>query len=173
MQRTNRILNRRGGFVLIAAVFMILAISFLLMRMMATTAESSQRTINNYLHEQAILLTYAATEQAILAISGRNRAQNGCITTISGQFPNQNPILTYTTNIRYIWSNTQTTALQAGGPSNGANCLGYIDGTQVAGNQLTTDETGGSVLIDVYVSGHGTLGLSEPVRYHRRTLQKL
>ena len=59
MQRTNRLLKKRKGFVLIVAVFMMLAISFLLLRMIGETAEGTQRTINNYIHQQAILLTYA------------------------------------------------------------------------------------------------------------------
>ena len=164
MQRTHRILGKRNGFVLIAAVFMMLAISFLLLRMMSATAESSQRTINDYIHEQAILITYAATEEAVLAVSGRDRVANGCIQTISGSFPANNPILTYTTRIRYIWTAAQAATLTAAGQA--ATCTGYID-------NLSTPETGGSMLVDVYVQDDSSLGLNEPVRYHRRTLQKL
>jgi len=166
MQRTHRILKKRGGFILIAAVFMMLAISFLLLRMLASTAEGSQRTINDYIHEQAILLTYAATEEAVLAVSGRDRSVNGCIATITGRFPNQNPILTYTTNIRYIWETNQAAANPASCTALPAAGAGYI-------NTLTTPETGGSIMVDVYVSDHAGLGLSEPIRYHRRTIQKL
>ena len=75
MQRTHRILKKRGGFILIAAVFMMLAISFLLLRMLASTAEGSQRTINDYIHEQAILLTYAATEEVIDKIIREEKRQ--------------------------------------------------------------------------------------------------
>lgn len=172
MQRTNRLLKKRKGFVLIVAVFMMLAISFLLLRMIGETAEGTQRTINNYIHQQAILLTYAATEEAVLAVSGRNREANGCIRTITGQFPANNPTLAYTTQISYIWSNDQTAALNVSA-SGGANCFGYIDGNQATANQLNTNETGGSMLVDVYVSDHVGIGLDEPIQYHRRTLQKL
>jgi len=55
----------------------------------------------------------------------------------------------------------------------GANCLNYIDNTQAVSAQLQSDISNGAALIDVYVKNDANLQLDEPIRFHRKTLQKL
>lgn len=118
---------------------------------MSTT--TAQRTTNEYLHEQAILLTSSATEYAVLAISGHTiNATNGCINSISALYPNTTtPMFDINVTIQYV---------------NGiAGCNQYI------ATALSTPETMSTVLMDVVVTDHNIS--NEPIRYHRRTLQKL
>ena len=141
-----------------------LLISILLLKMLAFTADTNKRTIDEYLNEQAILLTYSATEYAMLAISGKDRTA-GCITTINSTYPSSSsPIFQITTNIKYIWSNNAALPDRSGAID--SSCTGYID-------SLLTPESHGAALIDVIVTTDSSLGLDEPIRFHRRTLQKL
>jgi len=163
MQRTDRILKgHRSGFALIMAIFVVLIIGMIMVLMVNITATSTQRTTNNYLHEQARFLAKSATEYAMLAISGHNRAaNNNCITTINAQYPDNTPIFNITINMQYIgFANI--------GPG---GCNDYVNnGINASG--IFTNESIGSVLMDVTVSSTGNI-LGEPIRYHRRTLQKL
>ncbi len=155
---------KRKGFALITAVFLLIIISAMLVTMLSLSTETTKRTANDYLNEQAILLAYGATEQAVLSISGSNLTA-ACPTAIGPtNYPAVNPILTVTTTMRYIWANGQSPG--------GANCNNYIDQSQSAGNQLTTIESNGAVVIDVTVQTVAGL-MDEPVTFHRRTLQKL
>jgi type II secretory pathway pseudopilin PulG len=157
MQRKNHLLKRRG-FAMIMAIFFMIIISSLLLYMLASTSESVQRTTNDYLDEQAVLMAKSATEYAILAVSGYDRAaNNGCINTINARYPNVNPIFNITTTIQYVGF---------GNTGFGANCNAYIP-------NITTEESNGTMLIDVFVQSTAALNLDEPIRYHRRTLQKL
>ncbi|OQX59841.1 MAG: hypothetical protein B5M52_02210 [Helicobacteraceae bacterium 4484_230] len=165
MQTQSHILKRKG-FALISAVFLLILISSMLLTMLSLSTETAKRTVNDYLNEQAVLLAYGATEQAVLAITGTDPT-SGCIQSIpSVNYPDTgSPILTVSTTMRYIWSNSQTAGLDS-------TCLGYIDSSQAAENQLTTDESSGAVVIDVVVSTPSGF-VDEPIRFHRRTLQKL
>jgi type II secretory pathway pseudopilin PulG len=169
MQTQSHIL-KRGGFALIAAVFLLILISSMLLTMLSLSTETSKRTVNDYLNEQAVLLAYGATEQAVLAITGTDPA-SGCLQSIGPvNYPDTgSPIFTVTTTMRYMWSNGLTAASCLALDS---SCRNYIDDTQAVSNQLTTDESGGAVIIDVVVQTPPGL-VDEPVRFHRRTLQKL
>jgi len=164
MQRKSRILKERGGFAMIMAIFFMIIIATLLLYMLGSTAETSQRTTNTYVNEQAQLLAKSATEYAILRVSGVDRdgaddlvgtADDGCVNTFTAQYPDAvNPIFDILVTINYI------------GFGNYNNCNNYI-------NNITTPESNGTMLIDVYVQDNPSLMLTEPIRYHRRTLQKL
>ncbi len=174
MQKQSYILKRRG-FALITAIFLLVIISAMLTTMLSISSTTGQRTVNDYLNEQAVLLAYGATEQAILVISAVDPSV-GCITTTGpDNYPTINPILTVETTIQYIWADGQTAP--SGVDLNATSCKNYIhDGVGTANvpvGQLSTAESGGAVLIDVYVQSAATLGLNERIKYHRRTLQKL
>lgn len=141
---------------MIMAIFFMIIISTLLLYMLSSTTESVQRTTNDYLDEQAVLMAKSATEYAILAVSGYDRTAAGgsCLNSINAQYPAVNPIFDINTTIQYIGFGTI------------AGCNNLI-GT------ITTEESNGTMLIDVYVTSHSSLNLDEPIRYHRRTLQKL
>jgi len=172
MQRKSRILNR-GGFAMVAAVFLLILIASLLLQMLSSTAKSSQQNINTYLSEQAVLLAYGATEHAILAISGSN-LNAGCPQVIDSFYPSRaNPIFNITTTIRYIWANN--TALANNTPA-GAGCGNYIRDTAGAQpeNELVSAISSGAAIIDVrVVSNNANLQLTENIVFFKRTLQKL
>ncbi|MEJ2468469.1 MAG: hypothetical protein P8Y51_05255 [Campylobacterales bacterium] len=159
MQNKNRVL-RRGGFAVIAAVFMMLLITLMLLKMLSYSTDVASRTSNNYLNEQAQLLAFNATEDAVYRISGINPYTTACITSQDYTYAS---MLDVNITIRYIWSNGLTPAT--------ATCQNYIDATQAF--TLDSNISNGAALIDVYVSSTPSLGLDEPIRFHRRTLQKL
>jgi competence protein ComGC len=164
MQRKSRILKGRNGFAMIMAIFFMIIIATLLLYMLGSTTETAQRTTNTYVNEQAQLLAKSATEYAVLRVSGVDRdgddnvtgtADDGCLNSFNAQYPNStNPIFDINVTIAYI------------GFGDYNNCNNYI-------NTIATPESNGTMLIDVYVQDNPSLMLTEPIRYHRRTLQKL
>ncbi len=167
MQRKSRILKSRNGFAMIMAIFFMIIIATLLTYMLAATATTAERTIKGYVNEQAQLLAKSAVEHAILQVSGFDRsgvdgvtgtADDVCLQNIFTQYPEAgaNAIFDITITIDYY------------GFGVGPNCHG--NGTAA---DIATAESVGTMLIDVYVEDNPSLSLDEPVRYHRRTLQKL
>ncbi|MEN8146914.1 MAG: type II secretion system protein [Campylobacterota bacterium] len=150
--------HKRGGFAMIMAIFFMILIATLLSYMLSTTTETAERTTNIYVNEQAQLLAKSAVEYAILRVSGQDRSGGNCINSFDAEYPDStNPLFDINVNIRYI------------GFGGLAGCTDFITNIQ-------TPESNGTMLIDVYVTsttGAGGLNLSEPVSYHRRTLQKL
>jgi len=155
MQRKSNILKNRNGFAMIMAIFFMILIATLLTYMLSSTAETAKRTTNSYLNEQAQLLAKSAVEYAILEVSGVNRAA-GCLRSITSTYPNTGATAVFDINVTINYYGL------------GAACAGM--GT--AGD-IQTAESNGTMLIDVYVSDNVALDLTEPIRYHRRTLQKL
>ena len=139
---------------------MIMAIAFLLVMatiaalMISLTTQTTKRGADMYFEEQAHLLAKSATEYALLAISGHNRATDSCINEINATYDG---IYDIDTKIRYI-----------GLASLGGTC----DGDDSLIDSIETPESNGTVMIDVYVTVPETQTGSEPVRFHRRTLQK-
>ena len=163
MQNKNRVL-KRGGFAVIAAVFMMLLITLMLLKMLSYSTDVATRTSNNYLNEQAQLLAFNATEDAVYNISGDVRTGVGasCTTSIDTHYPSSGTAMfDINVTIRYIWEVNSVAALASS--CKGANLY----------TTVTTPEQNGSALIDVYVTSNSSLQLDEPIRFHRRTLQKL
>src|SRR3990167_7195480 len=98
-------LKKRSGFAMIMAVIVILVISTIMALSLALTTETSKRTTDLYLYEQAVLHAKSAAELALLDIA--------------------------------------------------------------------TPEQNGSVLMDFTITLHDQTIASEPIRYFRRTIQKL
>ena len=144
--------GQRKGIALFTAIAFLLVMASIMALMVSMTAETTKRASNVYFQEQAHLLAKSATEFALLSISAHDRSGGTCVQQITSRFPNDaSPIYTVDTTIRYI----------------GLNC-----GSDFI-NAITTPESNGTALIDVYVTTTAaTNGLSEPVRFHRRTLQK-
>ena len=167
MQRKNRILNhRRGqhrtGFAMIMAIFFMILMATLMTYMLESTADTTKRTINDYIMEQAQLVAKSSVEYAILQVSDQNRSNLGCLTDLTITYPASG--LEATVAISYF----------------GFRSIGVLDsctnllplGTDGAG-VIQSSESNGTMLIDVYVKNDGSLGLTEPISFHRRTLQKL
>lgn len=157
-----RVQQKRRGFAMIMAIFFMILIATLLSYMLAGSAETAERTTTVYVDEQAQLLAKSAVEYALLRVSGFNRDTDGdgvddaCLQNLSFTYPEAaNPILDITIEINYHGLNI-------------AGCTG--NGTV---STLATAASAGTMLIDVYVTSDASLHLNEPIRYHRRTLQKL
>lgn len=159
MQRKNRILKRRG-MAMIMAIFMILILGGIMAIVITMTTQTTRRTTDIYLHEQAIALTRSSTEYALLAVSGHNHnTLQNCINRIDAQYPSATePMFDINITLRYIGFGG------AGGLT--GDCNHYIASIQ-------TPESNGSILMDVTVTSNDFLNLDEPIRYHRRTLQKM
>ncbi len=146
---------KRRGIAMIMAIAVIVILGTIMALTLALSSDTTKRTVDNYIHEQAILLTRSATELAILEISGTSLANFCNLTTLNAVYPSDdsNKIFDINTSIHYIGFNCSTNA-------------DYIA-------SINTPESNGTILIDVIVTSSDDLGLTEPIRYHRRTLQKL
>ena len=163
MQRKSNLLklktNTRSGIAMIIAIAFLLITAVLMAIMINMTSQTTKRTGDIYFQEQAHLLAKSATEFALLAISGHNRAGGNCLTSINIEYPGAGAasIFDINTTIRYI-----------GLASLGGTCANndsLID-------NITTAESNGTMLIDTYVTTSANVQLTEPVRFHRRTMQK-
>lgn len=144
--------TQRKGMAMFAAIAFLLVMATIMGLMVSMTAKTTKRSADIYFQEQAHLLAKSATEYALLAISGHDRTTD-CINQINSTYPAVNPVYNINTTIRYI------------GDAFPAGCNMLV-------NDIVTPESNGTVLIDVYVTTNNTVGLNEPVRFHRRTMQK-
>ncbi len=160
MQRKNYILKRRG-MAMLMAIFLLVILGTIMGLTISMTSTTTARTANNYLHEQALLLTSSATEYALLALSGHNTAANGCINSINAQYPQAGAAAMFDINITMNY-------VGYGAIVGCNNYIPNINSSLVAG-----EDTNGTVMMDVVVTSNAGLGLTEPIRYHRRTLQKM
>lgn len=153
MQRKNSILKiypqtKRGAFAMIMAIFVIIIISTIMALSLSLTTQTSKRTTDIYLYEQAELVAKSATERALLEI-----ANNGCqntFTTDTGMFD-------ISVTMQYIYTGVVV------------GCTPYNPASPI---YITTPEQNGSVLMDVEVTVKNNI-TTEPIRYFRRSIQKL
>ncbi|HZF69814.1 type II secretion system protein [Sulfuricurvum sp.] len=166
MQRKNYILKKRPGFAMIMAIFMMVLIAGMMAAAISMSSTTTNRTQDDYLHEQAQLIARSATEYAVLAISGHEvNVNQGCINTINMVYPTAaNPMFNIRVDMQYILFYDN-----AAGVRTAYNC-NPITGT---GGVAQTNESNGTVLMDVTVTSNNGLNIPEPIRYERRTLQKL
>ena len=154
----------KSGIALIIAIAFLLISAVLMAIMINMTAQTTKRTGDIYFQEQAHLLAKSATEFALLAISGHNRAGGNCISSIITEYPaaGAGSIFDINTTIRYI-----------GLEDLGSTCQSQsaIDPTSVT-STISTPESVGTVIIDTYVTTSANVNLTEPIRFHRRTMQK-
>jgi len=153
MQRKNNILNsrhnKRSGFAMIMAVTVIVIVATIMALSLSLTTQTTKKTTDLYLYEQAVLLSKSATEYALLRI-----AQDGQCTHTSDlvNFTDPSGLYDIDITLQYIYT----------APS---PCLIAETYTTVV-----TEEQNGSVIMDVRVS---TAVGTEPITYFRRTIQKL
>ncbi|AFL68212.1 type II secretion system protein [Sulfurospirillum barnesii] len=150
----------RRGFSLITAIVFIVLIATLSALALSFSSLSVKQTSDTYLREQAELLVQSATEYALLAISGHEiNASNGCLNTINAQFPNANtPLFDINISIYYLGMGLPLT--------NDPNPCQRFSDTDIA-----TTDSNVTVIIDTIVSTANDIS-TEPIRLHRRTIQK-
>ena len=142
---------------MIMAIMVIIVLTTIMALTLSMTSQTTKQTTDLYLREQAILLSKSAAELALLEISGYNRGAGGnttCLNSINAAYPSNGADKIFDINIQlyYIGLNCAT----------GNNYIGAIQ----------TSDSNGSVLMDITVTSTATVS-TEPIRYFRRTLQKL
>mgnify|MGYP002640205089 CR=1 FL=1 len=169
MQRKNHILvslqhkRQRSGMAMIMALAVIVILATIMALSLSFTAETSKRTTDIYLYEQAVLVSKSAAELALLSIaqSGHCLLPDDNATDYIGTYQfdlNNNGDLTddinYTVSVipRYVYK--------------GSPCASTDDDYTT----VNTEEQNGSVLMDITVT---TTEGTEPIRYFRRSIQKL
>lgn len=158
MQRKNSLLkssSKRNGMAMIMAIAVIVVISTIMALSLSLTNTTSKKTSDLYLYEQAVILSHSAAEYAVLRMS-----QVAPCSLPNIDFPYNN---TYDINItmRYI---------SFAGSACETNAL--ADTTNIG--TTTTLESDGTVIMDITVSIPDNINVStEPIRYFRRTIQKL
>lgn len=148
MQRKNSIL-KRNGMAMIMAIIVIVIVSTTLMVSLRLATETTQKTTDLYLYEQSSILSRSAAEYAMLRLSRENPCS---LSNIDFRYNS-----TYDINIsmNYI-------------PFTGSDC----DTNSGAANTTGYERSDGTVIMDVTVTANPT-GTTEPIRYFRRTIQKL
>ncbi len=145
----------RKGFSLITAIIIMMAVSLLMTMMISLSSSTVKSTTDMYLKEQAAMLARSATEYALLAISGHDNTQN-CIQNINMTYPNATSP-THEMNVSIIY-------MGRGIPNCNNNLLD---------DNISTSDSNLTAIIDVIVSVRkDQTGITEPIRIHRRTIQK-
>ena len=157
MQRKNSLLTKpvkklyKSGMAMIMAVAVLVIIATIMALSLALSSQTTKRTTDLYLYEQATILSHSAAEYAMLKMSQVNPCS---LASLNYSYNNTYDI---NTSMEYIPLNGSTCAVNAG-----ANILGTT----------TYPASDGTVILDVTVSTKAGIA-SKPVRYFRRTIQKL
>jgi hypothetical protein len=151
----------RSGLAMIMAILVIVIFATIMGLAIRLSTTTSKNTVDLYLYEQAQLLAKSAVEYTLLRISLDNNSTNPCNVTALNFSPDLDEDGNsdfYTVNVAVRYSYT----------SYPATCP-----VTARFAQVSTPEQNGSVLIDVSVSVNDTNVTTEPIRYFRRTVQKL
>lgn len=140
--------KKRAAMAMIMAIAVIVIFGTIMALSLSLTMQTGKRTTDLYLYEQSVLYAKSAAELALLDI-----AQNGCSNTFDINFDG---IYDANVTMRYVYDGATTNVL-------GVACDEYI-------SYITTPEQNGSVLMDIAVS---TNAGTEPIRYFKRSIQKL
>lgn len=144
----------RKGFSLLTAIIIILLIATLSALALSLSAFSTKQSSDLYLREQAELLLQSANEYALLALSAHEiNATNNCLNYINASFPDTvTPLFDINISIHYLGINLPNT------------CQRFTN------NDISTIDSNITVIIDTIVQDHNVS--TEPIRLHRRTIQK-
>ena len=135
------------------AIAVIVIIATIMALSLSLTSLTTTRTTNIYLYEQAELYAKAAAERALLSIARENNSTNPC--NYKGANYTLDDIYDVNVTARYVYTSFPSSC-------NDANYT-----------TVQTKEQNGSVLLNVAVSVTDTNIITEPIRYFRRTIQKL
>ena len=137
----------RKGFSLLTAIVFLVLIATITALSISLSTQSVKQTGDVKLKSQAELLLRSGTEYALLAISG---APNGCLKQVNISYDSMFDI---NASIMYI-----------GNGFSGTNCIQL-------GSDINTSESNRTVIIDTIVTTKEGI-ITEPIRLHRRTIQK-
>lgn len=149
----------KKGFSLIMAIFFLVMIATLGMMALSFSNKTAKQTVDLYLREQAELYAKSATDLTVLAMQRNNYTAN-CINTLTFNFD-----ASFVANVNILYLDSAMGTCPAA--SRSADTTTYaIRNAAALGNR------GDNIaIIDVAVST--APGVSpEPIRYHRRTIQR-
>jgi len=151
MQRKNNFLRyskpkQRSGMALIMAIMVVVILATIMALSLSLTMQTGKRTTDVYLHEQVVLYAKSAAELVLLDI-----AAGGACTTVFPSLANIPADYTVNVSVQYIYDAATTCGADD-----------YFT--------ISTPQQSGSVLMDITVT---TNAGTEPIRYFRRSIQKL
>lgn len=155
MQRKNSRVMHTKGFAMIMAIAAIIIVSTILALSLSLSSQTTKQTADIYLYEQAKLLSRAAAEYAVLELS----YVNPC--SLAGNELDFRYNNTFDVNISLAYI-----------PFAGSDCDSNASAVGAELNTTSSQISDGTVIIDVAVTANPS-GVTEPLRYFRRTLQKL
>lgn len=158
MQRKGGFLVRRRGFGIITAIILLVLIATVGAMILSIATTSSKKATDDYLRIQAEMLARSATEFAVMRVQGFNRTtNNNCLENID---ITADPYVANVT-ISYLFDGAKP-----------ANCNNVLSSDDVGYTPKVEDhDLNGMTIIDVVVTTKdGTT--TEPIRIHKRTLQK-
>jgi type II secretory pathway pseudopilin PulG len=157
MQRKGGLLMRKG-FSLITAVLFLVLVATLGALALSLSTQSAKQTSDVFLKEQAELLLQSGTEYALLALSAHDHSVK-CLEQINATYTPDGATVLFDINVslRYFG---------IGLPANCPTPSGLINA-----NNIDTNESNMTVMIDTIVSSRAGIS-TEPIRLHRRTIQK-
>jgi len=138
---------RRRGFGIITAIVLLVLIATVGAMIISISAMSSKKATDDYLRIQAEMLARSATEFAVMRVQGFNRSSGNCLEslTIDAQ-PSFDVVVTI-------------------------NYLGALSGCANVLDTVSDPDLNGMMIMDVVVSTKAGTS-TEPIRIHKRTLQK-
>ncbi len=144
---------KRRGFGIITAIILLVLIATVGAMIISIATTSSKKATDDYLYTQAEMLARSAVEFAVMRIQGFNRTtNNNCLESVN---INATPFEVNTT-INYLFNGNK--------PSECNN-------SNVFDENVQDKDLNGTVIIDVVVATKDGV-TTEPIRIHKRTLQK-
>lgn len=138
---------KRRGFGIITAIILLVLIATVAVMILSLAATSSKKATDDYLRVQAEMLARSATEFAIMRIQGFDKvANNGCLQ-----------------NVNIVATPFDVNAT--------INYFGNFSGCSNVLDPVNDADLNGMAQIDVVVTTQSGV-TSEPIRIHKRTLQK-
>lgn len=150
----------KKGFSLIMAVIFMVILAILGTMALNFSTQTAKQTTGVYIREQAEILAINSTQYAVMMMQDHDYSVN-CLERVVINYPNsQNPILRATVDIRYFDSRlgTDGRTCQAGRILSNKSISGGDDYENIA-------------LLDTVVESVGDT-VTEPIRFHRRTIQR-
>lgn len=143
----------KRGFSLIMAIFFVVIIATLGMLSLNFSTKTGKQTVNIYLREQAELYAKSAIDFTVLAMQ-RNDYSKNCLDNLTLKFDD-----TFSANVDVIYLDSAMTGCK------------NRSGGAVSTYSVKSGKGDNMAILDVVVST--VPGISpEPIRFHRRTIQR-
>jgi len=162
MQRKNYLLissrgkNYRNGMAMIMAISVIVIVATILALSLSLTTLTAKKGTDLYLYEQSAILSHSAAEYAMLKMS------QAAPCSIENLVYTYNDIYDINTTMHYV---------SFAGSQCEVNVFADLNRTYY--DTTTFSASDGTVILDVTVSVTDPTVTTEPIRYFRRTIQKL